>query len=151
MKGLPKSQLRARDGDPGPLAWMIAALSTVLPVAGLLLCLFGGGQIAREVAGGWLLVGAGLGAFALDILIDYVWSHPRISQSDLPDLNRRGAQLAGRTAFLAEAIDGGRGKVRIGDTMWPAEGPDLPAGAAVRIVAASSTVLLVEAAPERWP
>ncbi len=123
----------------------------MLPIAGVLLCVVGGGQIGRGTAGGWTMVGAGITAIVLDILIDYVWAHPGVSESDQPNLNRRGAQLTGRTVFVAEAIDGGRGKVRIGDTMWPAEGPDMPAGTAVRIISASTSVLLVEATPERQP
>lgn len=68
------------------------------------------------------------------------------SQSDLPDLNARGAQLIGRTAIVADAISGGRGRVRIGDTMWAAQGPDLPAGTAARVTGAENTVLIVERA-----
>jgi len=45
---------------------------------------------------------------------------------------------------VAEAIDGGRGKVRVGDTLWPAEGPDAAAGAEVRVIAAKATVQVVE-------
>jgi membrane protein implicated in regulation of membrane protease activity len=147
-----KRHLRARfwakDGDPGPLAWVVALVSLVLPVGGIVLCLVGGGQLARGNPEGWVLLGAGVGAIALDVLIDFVWAHPGVSESDQPDLNRRGAQLVGRTAVVAEAIDGGRGKVRVGDTVWPAEGPDMPAGRAVRIISASTTVLLVEESPE---
>ena len=45
---------------------------------------------------------------------------------------------------LAEAIEGGRGKVRVGDTLWPVEGPERPAGTEVRVTAAKATVLTVE-------
>ena len=79
-----------------------------------------------------------------DVAIDFVWAHPTISKSDQPDLNRRAAQLVGRVLVVAEAIEGGRGKVRVGDTLWPAEGPDTPAGAEVRVAAAKATVLVVE-------
>jgi inner membrane protein len=47
---------------------------------------------------------------------------------------------------VVEPIEGGRGKVRVGDTIWPAEGPDLPAGSHVRVTAANGTVLQVERA-----
>lgn len=65
---------------------------------------------------------------------------------DVPDLNARGAQLIGRTAIVETAITGGRGRVRIGDTLWPAKGPDLPVGTSVRITGADNTVLNVERA-----
>jgi membrane protein implicated in regulation of membrane protease activity len=134
----------ARDGDPGPIAWSIAAISLVLPVAGLVLCLIGGIQALRGVPAGWTWLGFGAACVALDILIDFVWAHPRLSESDLPHLNRRADQLAGRVAIITEAIEAGRGKVKLGDTLWVAEGPDLPAGAIVRIAAARTTVLVVE-------
>lgn len=69
---------------------------------------------------------------------------PPDTKSDIPDLNVRGAQLIGRTAMVENDIVGGRGRVRIGDTLWPAKGPDLPAGSSVRINGAEDTVLIVE-------
>jgi inner membrane protein len=45
---------------------------------------------------------------------------------------------------VEEAIAGGRGKVRAGDTLWPAEGPELPAGAAAGVAAVRDGVLIVE-------
>lgn len=71
---------------------------------------------------------------------------PPHSRSDLPDLNVRGAQLIGRTAIVESAIAGGRGRVRVGDTVWAAQGPDLPTGSEARITGADNTVLIVERA-----
>jgi membrane protein implicated in regulation of membrane protease activity len=45
---------------------------------------------------------------------------------------------------VEQAIQNGRGKVRVGDTLWPAEGADMPAGAEVKVIAAKATVLVVE-------
>ena len=59
-------------------------------------------------------------------LIDFVWAHPTVSKTDQPDLNRPAVQLVGRVLVVVEPIEGGRGKVRVGDTLWPAEGPDSP-------------------------
>lgn len=147
MKRHLRQRFWAHDGDPGPLAWAIASISIVLPVAGLLLCLVGGAQLMRGDPDGWTWLGVGALCIALDILIDFTWAHPGVSESDQPDLNRRGAQLVGRMAVVEEAIEAGRGKVRVGDTVWPAEGPDLPAGTRVRIVAAGAMVLVVEPKP----
>jgi membrane protein implicated in regulation of membrane protease activity len=71
----------------------------------------------------------------------------RGDQTDQPLLNRRGDQLVGRTATLTEPIVDGRGRVKIGDTMWRVSGPDLPAGAKVRVKAATDLdlELVVEA------
>jgi len=65
-------------------------------------------------------------------------------RDDQPLLNRRGAQLVGQHFVLSEAIVAGRGRVRVGDSDWLAEGPDLPAGSEVRVVAVSGTTLRVE-------
>ncbi|KAB2915775.1 MAG: NfeD family protein [Hyphomicrobiaceae bacterium] len=68
------------------------------------------------------------------------------AQSDLPDLNVRGQQYVGRSLVVEQAIQNGRGKVRVGDTLWQAEGPDAPAGTRVTVTAARGTVLVVERA-----
>ena len=67
------------------------------------------------------------------------------SDTDEPLLNRRADQLVGRTATLEEAIVNGRGRVRLGDTLWRVSGPDLPTGARVRVKAAENGHLVVEA------
>lgn len=139
-----RQRLWASDGDPGPTAWLVAVISIALPVAGLVLCLLGGARLLTGRPEGWPLLGIGVAALVLDIIIDFVWAHPGVSETDQPDLNQRGAQLVGRVVRVAEAIRGGRGTVRVGDTLWIAEGPDTPTGADVRIAAAKATVLVVE-------
>lgn len=67
-------------------------------------------------------------------------------ETDQPLLNRRGEQLIGRTALLAEPIAEGRGRIRIDDTTWRVAGPDLPIGARVRVIGAEDSQLVVEAA-----
>lgn len=71
----------------------------------------------------------------------------RGDHSDQPLLNRRAQQLVGRVATLAEPIDNGRGRLQLDDTVWRISGPNLPAGARVRVsrVAASELELVVEA------
>jgi inner membrane protein len=136
--------VQRRDGDPGALAWLAALVSVPLPWIGIVLALVGGYKLSRgETEGGWWL-GAGVALVIIDVLIDLVWAHPTISKSDQPDLNRPAVQLVGRVLVVAEAIDGGRGRVRVGDTLWPAEGPDVAAGCDVRVIAAKATVLVVE-------
>jgi membrane protein implicated in regulation of membrane protease activity len=61
-------------------------------------------------------------------------------------INDRAAQLVGRVVTLKEPIAQGHGRVFVGDTLWHVEGPDLPAGAAVRVVSYTEAVLLVEPA-----
>ncbi|MGX7874828.1 NfeD family protein [Mesorhizobium sp. ORM6] len=65
----------------------------------------------------------------------------RDQPTDQPLLNRRGAQLVGRMATLAEPIKDGRGRIKLGDTLWRVSGPDLPAGTQVRVTGAADTDL----------
>ena len=67
-------------------------------------------------------------------------------ESAQPLLNRRADQLVGRVFPLESAIVNGRGRVKIGDAFWTAEGADLPAGARVRVVAVDGMSLRVAAA-----
>ena len=67
-------------------------------------------------------------------------------RSDQPLLNRRAEQFVGKRYTLDTAIVGGRGKVRIGDSPWLAEGPDLPAGTEVEVIGVSGTTVKVRAA-----
>jgi membrane protein implicated in regulation of membrane protease activity len=63
--------------------------------------------------------------------------------SDDPLLNDRAARLIGETVTVETAIDGGEGRVKVGDSVWTARGPDAPAGARVRIVGTQGTCLTV--------
>jgi membrane protein implicated in regulation of membrane protease activity len=74
------------------------------------------------------------------------WFRGKERQSDQPALNRRTAALVGRVVRLDRAIVDGRGRVQIADAFWDVSGPELPAGASVRIVGADAMTLQVEAA-----
>jgi inner membrane protein len=67
------------------------------------------------------------------------------AKSDEPALNVRGAHYIGRTVTVEEPIKDGRGKVRVGDTIWAAEGEDALKGAQVEITGVNGTVLVVSA------
>lgn len=60
-----------------------------------------------------------------------------------PTLNRRAEQLIGQRYVLDTAIENGRGKARVGDSLWLVEGPDLPAGSRVAVVGVDGTMLRV--------
>ena len=59
-------------------------------------------------------------------------------------LNDRAARLIGETLVVVEAIEDGRGRVRVGDGAWPARGPDAAAGTRVRVTGADGACLHVE-------
>lgn len=67
------------------------------------------------------------------------------SPSDQPLLNRRGEQLVGQVYVLEQPIVDGRGRLKIGDAFWAAEGEDLPQGTRVRVISAHNMSLQVRA------
>jgi membrane protein implicated in regulation of membrane protease activity len=89
-------------------------------------------------------------AFALISVLTVFWvrkyARPDVAISDLPDLNVRGHQYIGRSLVVEQAIQNGRGKVRVGDGIWAVEGPDASAGARVVVTGVRGTVLVVERA-----
>lgn len=73
------------------------------------------------------------------------WFRRNEPESDKPALNRRAAQLIGQIVPLVSSIERGTGRVQIADAYWTVSGPDLPAGASVRIIGADGMTLQVEA------
>ena len=68
--------------------------------------------------------------------------HRAGGEAEINDPSRR---LIGQRGTVAEPIVKGTGKIRLGDSVWLAEGPDLPPGAAVMVVAMRGTTAVVEA------
>lgn len=84
---------------------------------------------------------------ALSVLMAvYWWRRQRsaVRPSDQPGLNMRGQELMGRVFVVHEAVVGGRGKIKVGDSVWMATGPDAPVGSQVRVVGQEGPVLKVE-------
>jgi membrane protein implicated in regulation of membrane protease activity len=74
-----------------------------------------------------------------------VWRPSNVETED-PTLNKRADQYIGKTFTLDTALENGRGRLHVGDGSWMAKGPDLPAGAKVRVIAVNGSILEVEAA-----
>lgn len=143
----------------GPWTWWIAGLVFLgleILVPGVFLLWIG---LAAIVVGALsvLFWGADVWSWQLQLLLFAVLSlvlalvGRRISassaESDQPLLNRRTEGLVGRTATLEEPITEGKGRIRLDDTTWIVKGPDMPAGARVRITTAQAGGLTVE--PDR--
>jgi membrane protein implicated in regulation of membrane protease activity len=105
-------------------------------VVGLVLLLGGALSLTQQ-----LLLFATL-AVALAVLGQFLFSRWR-GPDAAPGLNRRAEQLIGREAVLDEPIANGVGRIRVGDTVWRVQGPDLPAGESVRVVGTEGAVLKV--------
>lgn len=65
-------------------------------------------------------------------------------ESNDPNLNNRGARLIGEVVAVVDAIESGRGRVKVGDSVWNARGADSPAGSRVRVTGSEGSCLLVE-------
>jgi len=63
-----------------------------------------------------------------------------------PLLNERGLAMVGTRGTVCETFRNGAGKVRLGDSVWLAAGPDFAEGAPVVVSAVRGTRLVVEAA-----
>lgn len=144
--------------DLGPWNWMVlgaALLALEILVPGVFLLWLGiaavlTGTLSLQLwdTGIWIWQVQVLTFLALSVISALVgrrfYGNDRVGDTDQPFLNQRDQQLVGRTATLEEAIRDGRGRIRLGDTLWRVSGPDLPAGARVRVTAASNGQLSVE-------
>jgi membrane protein implicated in regulation of membrane protease activity len=146
----------------GPWNWFIAgvalmALETLVPgvhflwfglsavVVGVLVFAFQAAGLGEALTLPWQMV-----LFAVISVATVFWvrryANTQPVESDERDLNQRSAQYFGRIVVVEEDITGGRGRVRVGDTLWPASGADAPKGSRVRITGANGTVFIVEPA-----
>ena len=137
--------------------WLIAAMllgGAELLVPGVFLVFL---AFAAAVTGVFLLVfpelpvAAQLLSFAawsvVAVLIGRRWYRDNPIDSSDPKLNDRIARLLGETVTVVQAIEGGTGRVRVGDGEWIARGPDTPAGTRVTVVGADGTTLKVAPLP----
>ncbi len=72
------------------------------------------------------------------------WYAANPVDSQDPLLNDRTARLIGEVVLVVEPIEAGRGRVKVGDSVWSCRGPDAPAGSRVRVTGAEASVLQVE-------
>ena len=108
--------------------------------------------IAAMLVGGLLLVvdmpvAAQIALFAV-LSVILVWAsrqfltrHP--IESDHPTLNQRGVSYIGRVFVVEQDIKNGSGKIRVGDSLWLAEGDDAEAGERVKVTGVNGSALVV--------
>ncbi|MGQ0664561.1 MAG: NfeD family protein [Pseudomonadota bacterium] len=112
----------------------------------------------------WLGIAAGLVGFIVLVVPGLTWQaqglifaiaavgcvvmwwrfRPRPATTDHPDLNLRTRQYLNRRVELATPIADGFGRIKIDDTTWRVQGPDLPAGTPVVVVGVEGTTLKVK-------
>ena len=86
--------------------------------------------------------------FILSIVSIIAWKYYKKNNPDIdsmPNLNKRGHQLVGRTFALSHPIVNGVGKINANDSTWKVEGKeDLPIGEKVKVTDITGTILKVE-------
>lgn len=60
------------------------------------------------------------------------------------DLNQPATRLIGRVVTVIEPVENGRGRVKIADSPWIAEGPDMAVGTRAKIVSTEGSIVRVE-------
>jgi len=61
-----------------------------------------------------------------------------------PLMNDRGARAIGETVVVTQVIEGGEGRVKLGDSEWIAKGPDAEPGTRMRVASHNGSILMVE-------
>ncbi|MDB5538810.1 MAG: NfeD family protein [Devosia sp.] len=138
----------------GGWSWVVAGLVLLaleLAVPGGVLVWLGGAALVTGLAAlrypiFWPLQFVIFGVLALCSLGLWLRFRGPGIVSDRPFLNRRAHRFIGQEAVLDEPIRDGFGRLALDDTVWRVQGPDLAAGAKVRIVDADGALLKVEAA-----
>lgn len=146
-------QIIAFLGENAPWSWIVAGLVLL----GLELVVPGGYLLWMGIAGiltgllvlfqplGWPVQWLVFGVLSLvSILLWIRLTRHRAAQTDRPLLNQRAEHFIGQERVLERPIEGGFGRLALGDTTWRIAGPDLPAGQKIRIVGAEGAVLRVE-------
>jgi membrane protein implicated in regulation of membrane protease activity len=129
------------------LAVLLAAAETLVP--GAVIIWFAAsaaviGVLLVVVDIPWQLQLIGFALLGLAALLAYrSYRRKNPGTFEQPNLNQRGQQYVGRELVLVEAIEQGAGKAKLGDGVWKVSGPELPAGARVRVTGVDGTILTV--------
>jgi len=91
-----------------------------------------------------IVVFAALAVVAVFMGRRYIRNNP-IHEAD-PMMNKRADRLVGESVVVTQAIEGGTGKVKLGDSEWLARGADAAVGTRLKVTGHDGTMLLVEAA-----
>lgn len=128
---------------------ILAGLEIVAP--GIFLIFIGAAALATGMAA--FMYGLGLGgqliAFTVFTILALIagralYRGNPVESSD-PLLNDRAGRLIGTSVTVIEPVSAQAGRVKVGDSVWPARGPALAKGETARIVAVENGVLMLQA------
>lgn len=89
-------------------------------------------------------IGTFAGASAVSCVVGYFVYRRLHHPAEHPRLNQRHLEMIGSQGVVRVPIVNGHGKVQLGDSVWLAEGPDLPEGRAVVVRAVRGSWVIVE-------
>jgi membrane protein implicated in regulation of membrane protease activity len=133
--------------------WTLAAILIILEVfaPGAFFLWLG---ISAGVVGGLIYLSPGIGwefqvliFSVLTVVSIIVWRkyfRQQASDTDQPNLNRRGEQYVGRKFTLTEPIVNGMGKIHVDDSTWKIRGDNCPLGTEVEVTGVDGTILEVK-------
>jgi inner membrane protein len=138
----------------GGWAWMllgIALMALEMLAPGLFLIWLGLAAIVTGIVDGVLGLSwqvSSLVFAALCVLAVLAGRKLTMRRGDVPDpardLNIRGARLVGQSFRLDRPLLNGEGQLKIGDSVWRITGPDMVAGATVKVGRIDGATLVVE-------
>jgi hypothetical protein len=88
--------------------------------------------------------------FACTVFGLYFWREYRVQQQDQQSAHsplRTGERYIGQVLTLDGGLKDGTGHVKLGNRRWALRGPEVPAGARVRVTGVDGTVLIVDRLP----
>lgn len=109
----------------GLAAIVTGILLTVIPMSGAWSLVVFAILSVGSVFTGWKLYGA----------------RSKVDDTD-PFLNRRADAMVGKSYILAQPIKGGEGFIKVNDTRWRINGPDMPAGTRVKVTGIEDAMVL---------
>jgi len=88
--------------------------------------------------------------FAASVFALYYWNDYRVRQRNEQSASspwRTGERFIGQVVTVPSGIADGSGKIKLGQRSWALRGPNVPAGAKVRVTGVDGTILIVDRLP----
>jgi inner membrane protein len=133
--------------------WLIAAASVLLATAELqcpgcyLIWIAAGGAVTALISFGFdLSLSSQISIFIVSCSISCVFGYfiyQKLITSDGNNLNQRNLEMVGMKGIVTETLENGHGKVKLGDSVWLAEGGNMEIGTPIIVTGVRGTVALV--------
>lgn len=122
-----------------------------VPGSYLIWIALGAALTAALASVGELSITAQIGSFIIAAAVScfagfFVYRRVDRQQFGVTTLNQRGLLMVGSRGVVCSDIMNGEGKVRFGDTVWLAEGPDIAEGTSIIVRSVRGSRVVVQAA-----